>query len=271
MRKLAFLVLPIVLAVTASVAQTSPEFEESECACITLPSLAEVARLTAIAEDEKNPEALSATGEVYFAYLQRGDKKQAEIWKARAIAVGEPRILNWVADSIMVAVSDERDPRKQITMLGQAIELFTKAEPRRDKLSDLDRRVYVDEFRAAQGTLAILRDGIEPWIAKANSGDATAAHHVAAYYFYGHLDQDRRAAWEDRAARLGDPGFAWSFACCWRETRSDLLEGKRVIQIAKANRNAWAGAGDEWTQRVLAKDLDDAESQIDNRLGKLHR
>lgn len=271
MRKLAFSALPIVLAVTGSGALISPGFEESECACITPPSLAEVARLTAIAEDAKNPEAVSATGQVYFAYLEREETKQAEIWKMRAIAVGEPKTLNWVADSIMEAVSDERDPRKQIAMLGHAIELFRKAKPRRDMFSDLDRRVYVAQFRAAQGTLAVLREGIEPWIAKANSGDATAAHHVAAYYFYGHLDQDRRTAWEDRAAKLGDPGFAWSFACCWRETRSDLLEGKRVIQIAKANRNAWAGTGDDWTQRVLAKDLDDAESQIDNRLGNLHR
>lgn len=271
MHKLAFSALPIVLAVTGSVALIRPGFEEPGCACITPPSLAEVARLTAIAEDAKNPEALSATGQLYFAYLQRGDNKQAEIWKARAIAFGEPHTLYWVGDSIMVAVSAERDPLKQIAMLGQAIELFRKAEPLRDMLRDGERRAYVDEFRAAQGTLAILREGLEPWIAKAKSGDATAAHHVAAYYFYGHLDQDRRTAWEDRAARLGDPGFAWSFACCWRETRSELLQGKRVIQIAKANRKAWAGAGDGWSQRVLAKDLDAAESEIDSQLSKLHR
>lgn len=271
MQKFAFLALPGALIVLATFMLVRPGFEDAGCACSPPPSLAEVAKMTTVANDKSNPDSLDATGQVYFAYLERGENKQAEMWKARAIAIGEPKTLMFVADTILEATSEEHDPRKQAALLSDAIDLLKKVEPRRRLLNELDRHLYVDQLRGAEGTLAILKDGIDAWTAKANAGDATAAHHIAAYYFFGHLDQEKRRAWEARAANLGDPGFAWLVACCWRETSSDLVEGKQVIQRARSNRKAWSGVGDTWMQSVLAEELSKAEAQIDDRLSKLHR
>lgn len=269
-KKLLLAIAPLGLVALTLVLLFRPGFEEAGCACLPPPTLEEVARMTERANSGDTPDAIRATGEVYWAYIERGEKAQAEKWKQRAIAVGDPDSLGDIASDLLMKVNQEPDFRRKDALLAEALSLLERAYPNRGLIRDhIVRELFAENLRAARAAREVLRDGLDVWLARAKSGDATAAHHVAVHYFYVDLDQDKRSHWEDQAARLGDPGFASEYACCSRETKQDLLDGKRVIAIARANRKAWGEAGDIWLQSVLLEQLDRTESQIDQRLAKI--
>jgi hypothetical protein len=245
-----------------------PGFEEAGCACEPPPTLEEVSALIEIAKKGDFAESILATGQVWQAYEQREDRANADLWKAKAIAVGDPVTLNNIADDMMMSVNDIKDKSEQLRVMREALVMLERAYPRRSLLPDF-WSVYVNSIRAARGSIAVAEDGVGVWTERANSGDAAAAHNLATYYFHFPLDQEKRSFWEKRAAELGDPTFAWSEACCWRKTAAELAEGKKYITAAKNNPDAWKNAGDVWMQGVLAAELDEAEAQIDRRLAAI--
>lgn len=264
-----YLVVPILVAVGATFFLLGPPLEEPGCACAPPPSLEEVQRLTALAEKGDYEESILATGDVWFAYEMRGEDAQAEIWARKVIDIGSPRALYHMANDLIWDVQDQPDRKAKIAKIEEALVLLEKAYPNRSMFDALGRIVFAETLRTSRAVLAVLRDGREEWQAKARSGDANAAFSLGAYYFYGEFDQEKRSYWENMGAKLGDLQLAQGEACCWRKTREDLLEGKRLIQGARDNRAAIAAIHDAWIRSVLLEELDSTELQIDRRLEAL--
>lgn len=242
-----------------------PGFEEVGCACVPPPSIEEVNALIEMANASDTEESVLAHGKVWQAYRERKDKANEVIWRKKAIEIAEPNAIASIAEGLMFSVHNIKGERYKIRKMREALYLLEKSYARRALLRGF-QSVYVNKIRAARGSIAVAEGGLEHWEIRANNGDATAAHNLAAYYFYFQLDQNNRSYWEKRSAELGDPTFAWKEACCWRETEAEIAEGKKYILAAEGNAAAWKGVGDSWMQGILAAELDAAEIQLDRRL-----
>jgi len=227
------------------------------CGCIPAMTEAELAPYKAKAEQGD----AQAAGTVWFEYAMNGapaSPQRVRYWRRKAIRLADPRALQSIAyDWMLEARRSQRSDNKQL-FANTAVMLLNRAWRNRHLLrspransDDLDwQAAYARDLRSAVGVQAVIRGGVTRWEALANGGDATAAHHLAVYYFYGTLDQDKRAFWEDQASQLGDPDFA-GHAMRRRNPIDDILDIRRALRAdAPVHR-----IPNPWIRMVTLRDL----------------
>ena len=250
----------------AAILLLRPGFEDAGCACVSPPTLEQIQADIHEVEKDSGLSAVAAAGRVWQGYVLRGDKAEAERWRNRAIELRDPETTGHLASERIMSVNEAKSDEEKRRRLRDVLTLLERGYPNRASLDALSGGIYAHNMRSARAALAVMETGPDPWIRKAEAGDATAAHHLARYYFYVLLDQDQRSRWEQRGAELGDPELAHDAACCWRQTPDELREGKRIIAAARNNRQAWADIDDPWMIGIIAADLDQAETLLDRRL-----
>lgn len=263
------MLIPIAIVVVGLFLVASPGLENESCACEPPPDDKEIQRLIKIAEKGDTSDSIRATGRVALAYVERSDERNAQIWREKAMAAGDPHTLYRLAEKIGRKAKGETDLNRKIEMLREQLSLLKQAFPNRRMFDPIGRSVYASSLRSTQATLTVLADGEEVWLKRAEAGDPVAAYHMARFYFYGELDQDKRSRREEIAGKAGDPELAHDLACCWRKTRNDLLEGDAIIENARARKDLLASVSDPWVRSVFMSDLDAAHFQIRRRLKEL--
>ncbi len=271
MKSLQRLMLTLAITCVAVIVLLGPPLEEAGCACVPPPTLGEIEQLKKVAEEGDTDRSIEHIGRVAFAYKQRGEDALAAKWQEQAIEAGDPYTLTKIADLAYSDVKDASEIADKIALTKKAIEYYQLAYPRRRMLEDVRKRVYASQLRSARATLAVLKDGKEVWLTRAESGDLTAVYSMARYFIDAELDQEKRRFWEKRGAELGDPELADEEACCWRRTEEELLEGQRIVERAKANGEAIGAIEDEWIRAVILEDIDSTEIQIKQRLAILRQ
>jgi len=226
------------------------------CGCIPAMTEAELAPYKAKAERGD----AQAAGTVWFEYGLNGapaSAQQLRYWRSKAIRLADPYAISFMVNDWMLKVQDSNDPEDKRLFADTAVKLLNHAWrnrqliPMADRGSAWDRQAnYASDLRLAVGVQTVLRDGVTRREALANRGDATAAHHLAVYYFYGTLDQDKRAYWEDRASQLGDPDFA-GHAVRRRNSNDDIRDIRRALRSdAPVHR-----IPNPWIRMVTLRDL----------------
>ncbi len=263
------MLIPFAIVAVGLFLIASPGLETEGCACLPPPDDKEIRRLIEIAEKGDTSESIRATGMVASAYVERSDERNAQVWRKKAMEVGDPHTLYWLADRIGWKAKDEPDTNRKIEMLREQLSLLKQAFPNRRMFDPIGRSVYASSLRSTQATLTVLLDGEQVWLKRAEAGDPIAAYHMARFYFYAELDQDKRSRWEEIAGKAGDPELAHEMACCWRKSQKDLLDGDAIIENARSREDLLASVSDPWVRSVFMSDLDAAQFQIRRRLKEL--
>jgi|CXWL01.1.fsa_nt_gi hypothetical protein len=200
---------------------------------------------------------IEAPGQIWNEYHSiREDRRNAEIWRKRAIAVGSPRAMKNMAHDWMWKTQREPNFAKKRIFLKAAIALLGNGYRNRALLGHAspswdDRYFYVSSMREAQAALVVANDGVDGWRKRAEKGDAFAAYHVAIYYFWVNLDQDRRTYWETQASVFGEPHFAGQSV---DHSRTDA-QNEVDVRHALRRRDLILRVGDRWMQSVTTVDL----------------
>ncbi|WP_144037790.1 hypothetical protein [Sphingopyxis sp. KK2] len=202
---------------------------------------------------------IRATGQVWQEYaFVREDARRAKMWGSRAIRAGDPDAMEDMADRWMWEGQRTKETRYKLVFYDAAVRLLENGYRNRNMLAACDaagmneRYFYVANLRSARAALETAKTGPQPWIRRANMGDAVAAYQVANHYFWVNLNQDLRSQWENRASELGDVFFAGNSV---RPT-SDAQQ-IRDISHALAQKHAIAKLGDRWVQTAVVSELTD--------------
>lgn len=259
LRTLALSASAIALAFTAYAISDAPA-----CACVEVRSEAELNAIKARAY-HGDFDAIDTVLHEYHSV--RLDQRNTKIWTNLAIKVGAPLALQEMAHDWQWRTQGASSLSDKKTFANSALAVLERGYQNRHRIRSKDslgmnpQESYVEDLREARAVNAVLNDGIEPWLAKARTGDAIAAYHVAQYYFWVDLDQKERAFWESRASQLGDPSFAGNSIDKKRSPQDDL----RDIGEALRRRDILARVGDEWMQKRLAEALVERQARLRSR------
>lgn len=198
-----------------------------------------------------------ATGAVWYEYEHVRENPTLERqWRFRAIRAGDPGVARDRASHWMLHMQRSNDPQHKRIFIEAAVALLDRGYRNRSLIelpsAGIDHQsYYVSQLREAKAARRVLIDGIGLWEARARRGDVIAAHHVAVYYFWVDLNQERRTFWEARASALGDPDFAGVAVLSnsnthLRDVRRALAPGAPVYSIS-----------DPWERAVTLRNLRD--------------
>lgn len=224
----------------------------SACACVGPMPESELRALI----QKANKGDIRATGQVWQEYaLARENAREGKRWASRAIRVGDPGTMNYMADRWMREGQETSDKRYKLIFYEAAVSLLENGYRNRAMLSHCDvndRYSYVSNLRSARAALRTARTGPAFEIARAARGSSSAAYNVANHYFWVDLDQQRRARWERRASELGDPMYAGNIVDR-QASREDIRDIKRALK-QKAD---IARLGDRWVRDAVTVELRD--------------